>query len=355
MFTKKTAFQKVVMSLTLVLGMVLLLSACNKKEDNIRELETLSADMSLHSSSYSEDEWTDALLKYQNLTDKLKKVELTPEEQQRLDKVKGEIFGYIAKHAAGETGSNASGNGATSSAKEEGTPKESAPLTITVNGVSFEMIRVEAGTFTMGATSEQDSARNDEYPTHRVTLTKNYYLGKTEVTQALWKAVMGSNPSYYKGNNKPVESVSWDDCQTFIKKLNAATGKNFRLPTEAEWEFAARGGNKSGHYQYSGSNNLSEVAWYDGRNGTHNVALKHPNELGLYDMSGNVWEWCQDWYGDYSSGSQTNPTGPNSGANRVVRGGSWHIYAGDCRSSRRYLNGPDDCSSYLGLRLALSE
>ena len=228
----------------------------------------------------------------------------------------------------------------------------------TVNGVSFDMVGVEAGTFTMGGTSEQGSdAEYDEKPTHQVTLTHNYYIGKTEVTQALWKAVMGSNPSYFKGDNLPVECVSWNDCQTFISKLNAATGKRFRLPTEAEWEFAARGGKKSKGYKYSGGNILGNVAWYydNSKSKTHAVGTKIPNELGIYDMSGNVYEWCSDWYGNYSSSSQTNPTGPSSGSYRVCRGGSWFSFAGNCRSSFRCDSYPDIGDYYLGLRLVLSE
>ncbi len=167
-------------------------------------------------------------------------------------------------------------------------------ISLSVNGVSFNMVKVKAGTFTMGATSEMEyySSYSNAKPPHQVTLTKDYYIGQTEVTQALYKAVMGSNPSKKRGegDNKPVDSVSWNDCQVFIKKLNAATGKNFRLPTEAEWEFAARGGNNSHHYIFSGSNVLSEVAWYHGNCNytTHDVATKCPNELGIYDMSGNV-------------------------------------------------------------------
>ena len=226
--------------------------------------------------------------------------------------------------------------------------------TFTVNGVSFDMMMVKAGTFTMGATSEMKAPDSDEKPTHQVTLTNDYYIGKTEVTQALWTAVMGNNPSYFKGDNLPVEKVSWDDCQKFISKLNSLTGQNFRLPTESEWEFAARGGNNSNHYQYSGSNELGDVAWYDVNSGykPHVVATKQPNELGLYDMSGNVWEWCSDWYGDYSSSSLTNPTGPNSGSYRVSRGGSWNLSETRCRSSNRYSNTPGNCNP-LGLRLVL--
>ena len=227
--------------------------------------------------------------------------------------------------------------------------------TLTVNGIKYSMVWVEGGTFRMGATSEQGSdAEGDEKPVHSVTLS-GYYIGKTEVTQALWKAVMGSNPSSFKGDNLPVECVSWDDCQEFIRKLNSMTGQNFRLPTEAEWEFACRGGNNSRGYKYSGSNNLGSVAWYDGNSGgkTHPVATKSPNELGIYDMSGNVWEWCADWYGGYSSSAQTNPKGPYGGSSRVYRGGSWIDYVGSCRSSNRNNSFPTNRYISLGLRLAL--
>lgn len=227
---------------------------------------------------------------------------------------------------------------------------------LNVDGVTYDMIKVQAGTFTMGATSEMKDPWDEEKPTHQVTLTNDYYIGKTEVTQALWEAVMGNNPSFSsKGDNLPVENVSWNDCQKFISKLNSMTGQNFRLPTEAEWEFAARGGNNSKHFQYSGSNKLGDVAWYYGNSGskTHAVATKQPNELGLYDMSGNVWEWCSDWYGNYSSSSQTNPTGPSSGSGRVNRGGSWCLSAGFCRSSIRVSDAPGSSDDDLGLRLVL--
>ena len=225
------------------------------------------------------------------------------------------------------------------------------------DGISIDMVRVEAGTFTMGATPEMKNPDGDEKPTHQVTLTNDYYIGKYEVTQALWQTVMGNNPSKFKGDNLPVEQVSWDDCQEFIRKLNRITGKMFRLPTEAEWEYAARGGNKSRGYQYSGSNNLSNVAWYDDNSGwgTHAVGTKQPNKLGIYDMSGNVLEWCQDWYGEYNSSSLVNPTGANSGSYRVIRGGSWRGAALICRSSCRYNYAPGDRGYDLGLRLVLSE
>ena len=244
-------------------------------------------------------------------------------------------------------------------------PMEQTPVTNVDNisipvkdGISIDMVRVEAGTFTMGATAEMKDPFNDEKSTHRVTLTNDYYIGKYEVTQALWKAVMGNDPSYFKGDNLPVEQVSWDDCQDFLSKLNRITGKTFRLPTEAEWEYTARGGKKCRGYQYSGSNNLLDVAWFRDNSGdvTHAVGTKQANELGIYDMSGNVLEWCQDWYGGaYSSSSQVNPTGANSGSCRVVRGVSWYNNARNCRLSLRGSNTPDFRSSNLGLRLVLSE
>ena len=231
-------------------------------------------------------------------------------------------------------------------------------ITIPVkNGINIEMVKVEAGSFNMGATPEMENPWEDEKPVHRVTLTNDYYIGKYEVTQALWQAVMGKNPSWFKGNDLPVEQVSWNDCQDFISKLNAMTGKRFRLPTEAEWEYAARGGKKSRGYQYSGSNTLGDVAWYSDNSGskTHAVGTKQPNELGIYDMAGNVDEWCQDWYVSYSSSPQTNPTGAASGSDRVSRGGSWYFSARGCRSSYRRGNTPDFRNGDLGLRLVLSE
>ena len=231
-------------------------------------------------------------------------------------------------------------------------------LTIPVkNGINIEMVKVEAGSFNMGATPEMKSPYEVEKPVHRVTLTNNYYIGKYEVTQALWQAVMGSNPSHFKGDALPVEQVSWKDCQKFITKLNRLTGKNFRLPTEAEWEYAARGGNKSRGYRYSGSNTIDDVAWYenDALSQTHPVGTKQPNELEIYDMTGNVMEWCQDWYGSYSSSPQVNPTGAASGSYRVVRGGGWSDSARGCRTSDRDFISPGGRSSDLGLRLVLSE
>ncbi|MBR5147425.1 MAG: formylglycine-generating enzyme family protein [Bacteroidales bacterium] len=235
--------------------------------------------------------------------------------------------------------------------------------TITVNGVSFTMIAVEGGTFKMGAQCTDSSGDNydsdaddDESPVHSVTLS-SYYIGETEVTQELWEAVMGSNPSYYSGSQRPVEKISWNDCQEFITKLNQLTGKNFRLPTEAEWEYAARGGNKSQGYKYSGSNTIDNVAWCHSNSSsqTHDVKTKQANELGIYDMSGNVYECCHDWYGSYGSSSQTNPTGPTSGSRRVLRDGSWNDGAGACRVSSRFYYSPDGRYNNVGLRLSLSQ
>ncbi|MBQ7690542.1 MAG: SUMF1/EgtB/PvdO family nonheme iron enzyme [Muribaculaceae bacterium] len=233
----------------------------------------------------------------------------------------------------------------------------------TVNGVTFEMVAVDGGTFTMGASEDDLDAFEWERPQHRVTLS-GYSLGATEVTQELWQAVMGSNPSYFTGNaQRPVDSVSWDDCQSFIAALNALTGLNFRLPTEAEWEFAARGGCRSQGCKYAGSEAVGEVACYSGNSyslgsgnaayGTHAVGTKAPNELGLYDMSGNLYEWCADWFANYEATPQANPTGPETGTGRVARGGSWRFNERYCRVAHRIDFWPWNTSSYLGLRLAL--
>ena len=224
-----------------------------------------------------------------------------------------------------------------------------------VNGVSFEMVYVEGGSFDMGATTEQGSdAWDTEKPVHSVTLS-DYYIGRCEVTQELWEAVMGRNPSKFKGAQNPVERVSWSDCQEFVSRLNSLTGRTFRLPTEAEWEYAARGGNKSLHYKYSGSGNIDDVAWYRDNSGskTHAVGTKTANELGIYDMSGNVSELCSDWWGGYSAGAQTNPQGPSSGSRRVLRGGGWYSVARGCRVSARYSFDPDHSDYSSGLRLVL--
>ena len=264
------------------------------------------------------------------------------------------ITGTLASNAVASSSSNTSGYSSGSSSMASGSNTISIPVK---DGISIEMVKVEAGTFMMGATSEMKDPYDDEKPVHQVTLTNDYYMGKYEVTQALWQAVMGSNPSEYKGDNRPVETVSWNDCQEFISKLNSMTGRKFRLPTEAEWEYAAYGGKKSRSYQYSGSSNITDVAWYDGNSGsrTHPVGTKQANELGIYDMTGNVLEWCSDWYDSYSSSSQANPAGADSGSVRVRRGGSCYSSARYCRLSCRNNSSPDERFSGLGLRLALSE
>ena len=259
------------------------------------------------------------------------------------------ISGTLSSNTASSSNGYASSSSVSSGGNEISIPVK--------NGITIDMVKVDAGSFMMGATSEMQNPYGDETPVHQVILTNDYYMGKYEVTQALWQAVMGNNPSRFKGDNLPVESVSWKDCQKFISKLNKKTGRKFRLPTEAEWEYAARGGKKSRSCQYSGSSNIADVAWYKDNSGnkTHPVGTKQANELGFYDMTGNVWEWCQDWYYSYVSSSQTNPRGAVSGSYRVYRGGSWYYNARCCRSSYRYCAAPDCRYYYLGLRLVLSE
>jgi formylglycine-generating enzyme required for sulfatase activity len=267
-------------------------------------------------------------------------------------------------------------------------------LIIPVKGLSIVMKPVVGGSFWMGAQKADPSGQNydseawgDEERVHKVTLS-SFYMSEVVVTQALWKAVMGTtvgqqrdkaNPEWPmggEGGEYPMYYVNWNECQEFIKKLNVVTGKSFRLPTEAEWEYAARGGKKSLGYKYSGSNTIGDVAWYWENSGdkilfgpwnsdtieknnckTHPVNCKKPNELGLYDMSGNVWEWCKDWYEEkyYSQGPQDNPQGPSMGSRRVLRGGSWSNYARPCRVSSRYGSDPDSRYNYIGFRLVLPQ
>ena len=237
----------------------------------------------------------------------------------------------------------------------------------TVGDVTFKMMPVEGGTFMMGNTKEQDvstvNGLESPEPVHEVTLS-SYSIGQTEVTQELWTAVMGYNPSYFINPQGPVEKMSWDECQEFISRLSEMTGLHFRLPTEAEWEFAARGGNRSMHYRYSGSRYLNEVAWNDdnahngqggGLYGPQTVALLLPNELGLYDMSGNIRELCQDWYGPYSAEPQTNPTGPEIGDKRVIRGGSFADDGNECSCAgrRHTYSWPFEGGNLVGFRLAM--
>ena len=256
----------------------------------------------------------------------------------------------------------------------------------TVNGVSFRMIAVKKGTFTMGATDKQlefkeeigDEYSNYDNNAHQVTLTYDYHIGETEVTQELWEAVMGTNPSKFNGDDykqHPVDSVSWDNCQAFVTKLNEIleaqlNGRTFRLPTDAEWEYAARGGHKKDHndknqeYIFAGSDDADDVAWYSIKNEqdlSYSQPVKGlmPNELGLYDMSGNVEEWCQNYYYDYTKDPQTDPMGPKTGDKRVVRGGRWKINSGDgsrfCRVGYRNRVSFEDRFDDRGLRLALVE
>ena len=231
------------------------------------------------------------------------------------------------------------------------------PWRVRDNSSGIEMLLIPGGTFTMGCSASTSyGCLGDESPNHQVTLSKAFYLGKTEVTQAQWQAKMGSNPSYFSGNaNNPVEQVSWND----IVGFNTATG--LRLPTEAEWEYACRGGTTTAFHSMPGypngtndDNKLGYIAWYNSNSGstTHAVAGKAANAFGMYDMSGNVYEWCNDWYGSYAAGNATDPAGPSSGSYRVLRGGNWGSFSGNCRSSRRVDYGPDYRTYGVGFRVA---
>lgn len=229
---------------------------------------------------------------------------------------------------------------------------------ISVGGVEFRMVYVEGGTFDMGATPEQGMyAGFDEKPSIQTTVG-NFFICETHVTQALWELVMGDNPSHFKGERLPVERVSWDECVEFIGKLNSITGCSFRMPTEAEWEYAARGGKKSSRKRYSGADDDTrlDAMWYkdNSQTSSHEVGTRSPNELGIYDMSGNVSEWCSDWYfSSYAnSGTRTNPAGPSFGSARVYRGGSWDDKAMACRVSKRSSMNPIYKNKLVGLRLA---
>jgi len=227
------------------------------------------------------------------------------------------------------------------------------------NNLGMEFVYIQPGRFTMGSPSNESGRDNDERQ-HQVTLTKGFYMQTTEVTQGQWQRVMGSNPSWFKncGDDCPVEEVSWNDAQDFIRRLNQREGTDkYRLPTEAEWEYAARAGSTTRFCFGNDNGQLGQYAWYDNNSGSkpHSVAQKKPNAWGLYDMHGNVWEWVQDWYGNYPSGSVTDPTGPSSGSSRVFRGGSWNAGAGDCRSAYRYRSTPGGRSNYLGFRLARAQ
>lgn len=249
------------------------------------------------------------------------------------------------------------GRGETSNVSPEKT------LSFELKGVEFKMIPIEGGSFVMGADSPD--APNDQKPAHKVTLS-DYYMGQTEVTQELWTVVMGNNPASFRGKNLPVEDVSWEDCQKFITSLNNMLQKEgklpdgmiFHLPSEAQWEYAARGGNKSKGYKYAGSDDINAVAWTRSNAGgrTHPVAGKLPNELGLYDMSGNVWEWVQDYAAPYSEAEQTNPVGHAKNTGRVIkRGGSWYYSAEErFTPAFRYAYGASLHDYSIGMRLCLS-
>lgn len=227
---------------------------------------------------------------------------------------------------------------------------------IDVNGVILNMIKVDGGLFLMGAGVEQgEDAWPEEKPQHEVVLS-DYYIGEIPVTQELWNAVMPTNPSHYIDNKKPVDNVSWNDCQKFIKKINALTGKCFSLPTEAQWEFAARGGLKSKNYKYCGGNSLVNVGWtlISRIRSTQDAKTKEPNELGIYDMSGNVWEWCIDSYYEYTRRRQTNPIGSSASSHHVRRGGCWAISAKHCRVTSRDFQAATHRSPQQGFRLVLS-
>jgi formylglycine-generating enzyme required for sulfatase activity len=226
-----------------------------------------------------------------------------------------------------------------------------------------EMIFVQGGTFRMGCMQDQDTCDTGETPRHQVTVS-DFYIGRYEVTQAQWKLLMGTdirqqvaeNYLYGEGDNYPMYCVSWQEVQEFVSRLSTATGKSYRLPTEAEWEYAARGGRKSKGYKFSGSNFVENVAWFmdNSGNSIHPVGTKQPNELGIYDMSGNVWEWCYDWYGAYPAAAQSNPIGPSSGTCRVIRGGGWNYGVSRCRVAYRRDIKPDNCGNILGFRLVCS-
>ncbi len=248
-------------------------------------------------------------------------------------------------------------------ARPEGSPHQGSQAgertTVRVGAQELALRWCPAGTFTMGSPVglfKGEAGRFGDETQHRVTLTRGFWMGETEVTQGLWREVMGDNPSYFKnGDNYPVENVSWEGCQKFVQALNSRhpqAGMRWSLPTEAQWEYACRAGTTGA---YTGTGKLDEMGWYVGNSGahTHPVGQKKPNAWGLYDMHGNVYEWCADWYDDNPSGAVTDPQGPSTGSFRVLRGGSWSSPARDCRSARRGANDPGDSYTDLGLRVAL--
>lgn len=235
---------------------------------------------------------------------------------------------------------------------------ETLSVAIPGTDLKLDLVLVRAGTFTMGATPEQSDKTNYAKPVHQVTLTQDYYMATTEVTQAVYQSVMGANPSSHAlGGDYPVDGVSYEDAVRFCEHLSELTGRRFSLPTEAQWEYAARGGHKAPKQQtpYVGSANIGSVCWYDHNASAkpHPVAQKQPNVLGIYDMSGNVWEWCLDWYDDYSSAPQTDPTGAAKGTMRVSRGGSWCNGSRFSRLSNRDSSFPNASNDCLGFRVVV--
>jgi formylglycine-generating enzyme required for sulfatase activity len=247
------------------------------------------------------------------------------------------------------------------------------------NSIGMKLVLIPKGTFQMGSPPRENGSDHNERQ-HEVTLTRDYYLGAFEVTQSQYEKVLGKNPSYFQGDqvaerhpqtgrvikevdssNHPVEQVSWEDAVEFCKKLSdlpqeKATGRVYRLPTEAEWEYACRAGSKSAYSFGNEQDSLAAYAWFseNGDRKTHPVGQKKPNAWGLYDMHGNVWEWCSDWYGEYPKGAVSDPVGPREGSYRVFRGGSWLYVAAFCRSAYRYRFDPSYRSLGYGFRVALS-
>ena len=236
-------------------------------------------------------------------------------------------------------------------------PLPGAAFEVKVGAVSFNMRWCPPGSFTMGSPVSEDGRDTDEVQ-HKVTLTKGFWIGETEVTQALWREVLGANPAHHKGDDLPVEQVTWNDCQRFLRKLNTRPEVRdaklaFSLPTEAQWEYACRSGTAG---PFAGEGFLDDMGWCNSNSGgsSHPVARQAPNEWGIYDMHGNVWEWCSDWFGDYPKTGQSDPTGPSSGVLRVARGGSWIHPARSCRAAFREWYAPGDRDASLGLRLVLA-
>lgn len=272
---------------------------------------------------------------------------------------------YVRAYATNEKGTNYGEEKSFTTTKTVVNPYTTLTLETSYGYTTLDMAKVEGGTFQMGAQSGNPSkphydkdAYSDESPVHQVTLS-SYYIGKTEITQKQWYVVMGSYPSvtsaYGLGDDYPVYNVTYDQCRQFISKLSNLTGKKFRLPTEAEWEYAARGGANTSGYKYSGDNTIGNVAWYNNNSSekTHPTATKNANELNLYDMTGNVWEWCSDWYGNYGSAAQANPEGPASGTGRVIRGGGFRDVVIDSRVSVRSNAAASFKSQTLGIRVVM--